>query len=100
MSTNEITTRATPVEEPAKKKKRIFLWVFLAIQALFIVWIISGTAGASGTPTDCGTLDAATCNDAESVGTGIGIALVVILWMVTDFLVGVGYAVYRLARRP
>ena len=33
---------------PPRKKRRVFLWVFLAIQVLFIVWIIAGAA--SGNP--------------------------------------------------
>ena len=92
----------TPYVMPAqpRRKKRVFLWVFLAIQALFIAWLVAGIAGASGTPTDCGTLDAATCNDAESVGTGVAVAMVVVFWMAVDFLLGVGYGIYRLAKRP
>jgi len=85
---------------PARKKRRMFLWFFLAVQALFLIWIISGIAGASGDPSDCGSLSKEACNDAEAVGTGIGVFLVVVLWMVVDFLLGVGYAIYRLARRP
>ncbi len=88
-----------PIETKPRRKKRVFLWVFLAIQAAFITWLIVGSAGAGGTPADCGTLSAATCNDAEVVGAGIGLFLVVALWMITDFLVGGGYAIYRLAKR-
>jgi hypothetical protein len=86
--------------EPPKKKHRVFLWVFLAVQGLFILWIILGASSANGTPSDCGTLDADTCNGAEAVGATIGVALVVGLWMVVDFLMGVTYGVYRLAKRP
>jgi hypothetical protein len=90
-----------PIPPPKPKKKhRVFLWVFLAIQILFIVWIIAGASSAGGTPSDCGTLDAETCNDAEAVGASVGVALIVIVWMVVDFLMAVIYGVYRLARRP
>ena len=82
-----------------KRKRRIFLWVFLAVQVLFIVWIITGVASGGGNPTDCGTLDAETCNAAENVGTGIGVALIVGVWVVVDFLLAVVYGVYRLAKR-
>jgi hypothetical protein len=85
-------------QAPAKKKRRIFLWFFLAVQALFIIWIIAGIASASGQPSDCQGLSAKTCNDATDVGTGIGVAVIVILWMVVDFLLAVIYGVYRLAR--
>ncbi len=84
---------------PPKKKKRIFLWIFLAVQLLFIVWIIGGIASAGGDPSDCGSLSKQACNDAEDIGTGIGIAFVIVFWCIVDFLLAVGYGVYRLAKR-
>ena len=84
-----------------KKRKRVFMWVFLAVQALFLAWIISGLGSSSGTPdADCGTLSTETCNDLESIGTGIGVFMVIVFWMMVDFLLAVGYAIYRLAKRP
>lgn len=88
------TSQARP-----RKKRRIFLWVFLAVQALFLLWIISGAMAASGTPTNCEGLSQDLCNDASDVGTGIGVFLIVIIWMIVDFLLGVIYGVYRLAKR-
>lgn len=87
-------------EAPAKKKKRVFLWVFLAVQVLFLVWIIGGVASGSGDTTDCGTLSQQACNDAQNVGTGIGVFFVIVFWMMVDFLLAVGYLIYRIARRP
>ena len=90
---------AAPV--PTKKRKRIFMWVFLAVQVLFVIWIIGGV-GSADTPSaaDCGSLSAQTCQDAADVGTGIGVALIILLWFFVDCFLAVGYAVYRLARRP
>ncbi len=90
-----------PPTAPAKKKRRIFLWVFLAVQLLFIVWIISGltTANDPVTAADCGSLDLETCRQAGNVGTGIGIALIFGLWLFVDLLLGVIYGIYRLAKR-
>lgn len=95
ITTNEIVTVETP-----KKKKRIFMWTFLAVQALFIFWIIAGMGGADITESCAGEADVELCEAASSVGTGIGVMLVVGLWMVVDFLMAVGYGVYRLAKRP
>lgn len=88
----------TPAPTP-KKKRRVFFWFFLAVQVLFIVWIIAGISGGSGTPDDCGSLDVDTCNDAEDIGTGIGVFLVFIFWVIVDFLLAVTYGIYRLAKR-
>lgn len=88
----------TPAQKP-KKKRRVFLWIFLAVQVLFIVWLVSAGASSSGDATDCGTLTQEQCNSAEDVGTGIGVILIVIIWMVVDFLLAVPYVIYRLAKR-
>ena len=85
------TTDITNVPAKPKRKKRVFMWTFLAIQALFIIWIISAV---SADPTaDC----SGGCEDAA---TGIAVVLQVVVWCVVDFLLAVGYAIYRLARRP
>lgn len=98
MSTLDSTTTQTPTTP--RRKRRIFMWVFLAVQALFLFWIIAGAHSGSGQPSDCGSLSAKTCNDASDAGTAIGVILIVGVWCVVDFLMGVGYAVYRLAKRP
>jgi hypothetical protein len=99
-TTPDAQTITTMMEKP-RKKKRVFLWFFLAVQAIFLVWIISGMNAASGGPTgDCGSLSKAACNDAQDIGTGIGVMLVVGLWMTVDFFLAVGYGIYRLAKRP
>src|SRR5438105_11943872 len=38
-------------QQPRKKRKRIFMWTFLAIQALFLIWIIAGIASVHPEPT-------------------------------------------------
>ena len=92
------TTQTQTVEQP-KKKRRVFLWFFLVIQVLFIIWIVGGASTGAGTPEDCGSLDAETCNAASDIGTSIGVAMVVVLWIVVDFLLALIYGVYRLAKR-
>jgi hypothetical protein len=48
----------TKAEATAHKRRHIFRWVFLAIQALFLVWIIAGAASSSS----------ASCARAERLG--------------------------------
>jgi len=90
------SVEATP---KPKKKRRIFLWVFLAVQALFIVWIFGGASAGAGQPTDCGSLSQEACNTASDVGTGIGVLLLIMVWAIVDFFLAVIYGVYRLAKR-
>ncbi|MEU6540808.1 hypothetical protein [Streptomyces sp. NPDC047000] len=80
----------------------MFLWLFLAIQALFLIWVIAGAATGSGTPEDCQGLtgdELDLCNDASNVGTTIGVGLVIALWAAVDVILGFSYVVYRLASR-
>lgn len=95
-----MSTSVQPTEtaEKPRKKRRIFLWFFLAIQVLFLVWIFAGVGGSEAT--DCGTLSKKACQDATDIGTGLGVALILVFWCIVDFLLAVGYVIYRLARRP
>jgi hypothetical protein len=103
---------APPQAPPRRRPRRIFLWVFLAIQALFVVWVITGAAGGGSIHSDAVAychahpdqfLPFAQCvsdyGGGEKAGTAIGVGLVVVLWAVTDIILGVSYGVWRLARR-
>lgn len=83
---------------PAKprRRRRIFLWFFLAVQAIFIIWLITGGTAADHSVTHC---TGANCKGATEAGSAIGIGLIVVFWMVVDVILGVTYGVYRLATR-
>jgi hypothetical protein len=109
-----------PAQQP-RKKRRVFLWVFLGIQVLFLIWIIAGVASHPAGPTaaqqaaqqcanggwqglfksqaDCQVHYAHALNEAGNVGKGLGVAFIVIFWVVVDFFLGLGYGIYRLASR-
>jgi hypothetical protein len=104
-----------------RKKRRVFLWVFLGIQALFLIWIVAGFASHPAGPTaaqqaaqqcanggwkilfksqaDCQVHYAHALNEAGNVGKGLGVAFIVLFWVVVDFFLGLGYGIYRLASR-
>jgi len=110
-----------PPQPKPRKKRRVFLWVFLAIQVIFVIWIIAGVATNPAGPTaaaqaahqcanggwqglfssqaDCQKHYAVALNDAGNVGKGIGVAVIVIAWVLVDFFLGLGYGIYRLASR-
>jgi hypothetical protein len=119
------TISENPPQVPAakpKKRKRVFLWVFLAVQALFVIWIITGVIGNSGSgaaahaqavascsgtqwqvlyksAADCVTSLGNTYNAASDAGTGIGAGLVIALWVATDVILGTGRLIVVLSRR-
>ena len=96
---NATPSRAEARASEPRKKRRVFLWFFLAVQILFIIWIIGGASTGAGTPEDCTGLSEEACNTASDIGTSIGVALVIGVWVVVDFLLAVIYGVYRLATR-
>jgi hypothetical protein len=87
----------------------------------FIIWLVAGVGNASSG--GAGGLHAtvvAQCANAKTgaasmgetqaqcisllggalkVGASIGAGLIVIVWVLVDFFVGLGYGIYRLARR-
>lgn len=89
-----------PPEEPKRKPHRIFLWAFLAVQAIFLIWIITGASSGDDSSCKGMTGDALRlCQDTGDVGTAIGVGLVIALWAAVDVILGITYAVYRLSRR-
>lgn len=86
-----------------KKKKRVFMWAFIAVQVLFILWLVGGVGGADSAAQCAGKTSEyftqADCEAASQVGTGIGAAIVLLLWAVVDFIMAVTYLIVRLARR-
>ncbi|MFI1481433.1 hypothetical protein [Streptomyces sp. NPDC020747] len=66
-----------------KKRRRVFLWIFLIVQILFLIWVITGAASGSGTPDECRGLtgdNLQVCEDANDIGTTIGVGLIIGLW--------------------
>jgi hypothetical protein len=103
-----------------RKKRRIFLWVFLAIQALFVLWLVVGLATTNtaapasqvasacyhhawyplfSSQADCVKHFGGALTDAGDVGKAIGAGLIVLLWIAVDLLTVIPWAVYRLATR-
>lgn len=78
----------TPAAQPKRKKRRIFPWAFLAVQLLFLLWLILGLAAGGDTSSAAGGL-----------GTTIGAGLIVAFWVAVDFILAVSYWIYRVAKR-
>ena len=84
--------------EPApRKKKRIFMWFFLAVQILFLIWIITGINNVGHSI--CDQMTAETCQNVKGAAGSIGVFIIVFFWMMVDFILAIGYGVYKMARR-
>jgi hypothetical protein len=111
-----------PPATPPRRKRRVFLGVFVAVQALFMIWLAVGLAAKGGGPSvaaqvarqcshgrwqglfssqaDCTRHYAVALHDATNAGKGLGAALIVLIWIVIDFFLALSYGIYRLASRP
>ncbi|MEV2255514.1 hypothetical protein AB0I94_33960 [Streptomyces sp. NPDC050147] len=84
---------------PPRKHGRVFFWCFLALQIMFLVWIIAGITSAGGTPDSCEGLTGDSleaCENAGTLGTTIGVGLILAFWMATDVIVSLTYLMYRM----
>jgi cytochrome b len=74
---------------------RPFTYVILAVNALFLIWLITGVGGAASHIQDCSSLakhakDLCEAGNAgTAVGTGIGAAIIVFFWGFVDVILGV-----------
>ena len=89
------THGADTVAVTPKKKRHVFRWVFLAIQALFLIWIVSGVSGASDNCAGRTGQALESCQAGTAVGAGIGVFMIVFLWVAVDVILGVGYLIFR-----
>lgn len=67
---------------------RVFTWVILAINAIFLIWIIGGVATRPD-PTDT----------AANVGTAIGAGLIIGLWVAADVILGILWLITKPSTR-
>jgi len=101
------------------KPHHVFLWVFLGIQVIAIIWIITAISSGTGASSaeiqqwcgngawqgvftsyaDCVKHGAVGIQAAHDVGKGLAVGVLVIGWVIVDFLLGLTYGIYRLVKR-
>src|SRR5262245_44375277 len=63
--------------KPPRKKPRVFMWVILAVNALFLVLLITAMATASSCTGMTGD-ELSACQAGEGIGEGIAVFLIVL----------------------
>jgi uncharacterized membrane protein len=80
-----------PRPAPPRKLRRVLMWVFIAVQVIFLVWIIVGVVTATGNP-ECGDLNADDCGSETGAGS---VGMIVVLWTAVDLVLGIAYIIVR-----
>lgn len=102
--------------------RNFFRYFFFAVQAIFLIWLITGLAGTSGSGAsahaqaihdcsgtqwhylyksynDCVTHLGNGYSAASDVGKGVAVGLIIALWVAADVILGIGRIVVLLGRR-
>lgn len=77
---------------------RIFTYVILVVNLIFLIWIITG-ASSGDDKKNCSGLTAQQCHDANTVGKGIGVALIIILWVIIDVILAILWLITNRKKR-
>lgn len=101
MSHRENTDVWQAPEPPAAPRKRrryhVGMWLFLAVQVIFVIWIVSSGTTIDHSVTHC---TGQSCKGISESAGGVAIGLIVLFWAVVDVILGFIYLVVHLARRP
>lgn len=79
----------------AMPKWRVFTWVILVINLLFLFWVISAGGSAAN---NCNGMTGQALNNCQAgtaVGATIGIGIIVVVWALVDVILGVLWLVTR-----
>lgn len=78
---------------------RPLTWVILAVQVLFVIWLIVGLNSVAS-DTSCSNDEYSdACRAGEAIGAGIGIGLIIFLWALIDVILGVVWMVTNKSKR-
>ena len=81
--------------QPATKPRhrhRIFPWIFLAVQIVFLTWLIMGVNSAGN---ECSPGYQGACDTGMAIGAG----LVIALWVAVDIILALTYLIFKVFRR-
>ena len=77
------------------KNWRPFTWVILIINALFVFWIFGGVGSASNNCEGEFGDALSACQAGTAIGAGIGIFMILVLWVLVDIILLVIWLITR-----
>jgi hypothetical protein len=83
-----------PAPQQRRRRRPVFMWVILAINALFLVWLITSLGGESSCEGMTGD-ELSACQTGEGIGKGIVFFVILLLWALVDVILGVIFLVTR-----
>jgi hypothetical protein len=90
--------RVPPEPSTPRRRRPVFAWVVVAINVLFVVWVVTGLLNAGGQCAGLTGDELESCEMGRDIGTGIGVVLVVFFWAAVDLILGVLFLVTRRQR--
>jgi len=77
----------------------MFKWIFGAINALFVIWLVNSLTTTSDTCEGLSGEMLKACQDGTAVGTGLGVMMILFLWAATDGILLMLRLVFRRKER-
>lgn len=94
-------TETDVLSGPPGRKRRVFPWVFLAIQAVFAAGLVAAARHAATAACPHDPIPGWQCGSAREAGAAVGAGVALLAWAAVDMILAAGYLVWRLARyRP
>jgi hypothetical protein len=78
---------------------RKFTWFILIVQVLFVIWIVSAGGAVSDSCKGLTGNDLELCKAGTAIGAGIGFTLILILWAIVDFILGIIWLITNRGQR-
>lgn len=78
---------------------RPLTWIIVAVQILFVIWVIAGVGTAADTSDCAGQEYQDACEAGSAIGAGLGFIMILFLWALVDVILGVIWVVTNKNKR-